>query len=131
MPITALQRERLKRSLDDHEAALRSRDAPPSPMRATIHSILLELGRNEDLLTLVGDFVDSPDLTDELRDKGTSVLAARGITLPDGVAMQVLDGDGERPTSTLRFEFTVRNITILVDWDPELGASTRARAPYE
>jgi hypothetical protein len=129
MPITTLHRERIERSLAGHEAVLHSSDRPPSPMKAKVHTILLELGRNNDLLTLVDDFVDSAELVDELRDHGASVLRDRGITLPEGVTMGVVDDHGDESKPILRFQFAVQKSTIIVDYDPIVGASTRLALP--
>jgi hypothetical protein len=130
MPISALQRERLERSLREHEVLLQRSDRPLSDVAATVHGILLELGRNEDVLALVDDFVDSSELADKLRDDASSVLRARGIDLPEGVTMHVVDGYGDEPKPILRFEVAVRNVSVLAEWDPKLGVSTQVqRAP--
>src|SRR4051812_19766423 len=129
MPISALQHERLERSLREHETALQSSNRPLSDVAAKMHRTLVDIGRNENILALVNDFVDSSELADELRDNSSSALRARGIDLPEGVTIHVVngDGDGDEPKPILRLEVTVRNATVLVDWDPELGVSTQAR----
>jgi len=125
MPISSLQRERLERSLQEHEAALKRSDRPLGVVAATVHRILIELGRDGDVLALISDFVDSSELADELRNDGASVLRARGIKLPEGVTMQVVDDNGGKPRAVLRFEVTARNVCVRADWDPELGVSTQ------
>ncbi|MET7621878.1 hypothetical protein [Streptomyces sp. NPDC005408] len=131
MPISALHRERLERALQGHEAGLNNSDKPPGPERSKLHTTLLELGRNPYVLTLIDDFLDSPELTRELRTDGASVLRARGITLPEGVTMRVVDGDSDGQQPVLRFQFKVRSLTVFADWDPATGASSRACAPHE
>ncbi|MFE9627645.1 hypothetical protein [Streptomyces sp. NPDC006527] len=130
MPIPVLHRERLERALKGHEAALNG-GKPLSPDRARVHRTLLELGRNEELLTLIEDFVDSPELAARLRTDGDSVLSARGIKLPEGVTMQVVHCDGDQPRPLLRFTFAVRGLRMLADWDPESGPCARVRGPHE
>jgi hypothetical protein len=125
MPISALQRERLERSLREHETALQSSNRPLNAVAARVHRTLVEIGRDENILALVNDFVDSSELADELRDDSYSALRARGIELPEGVTIDVVNGEGPKPV--LRLEVTARNATVLVDWDPELGVSTQAR----
>jgi hypothetical protein len=125
MPITAVLRERLQRALSEHEALLKNTERPLSARSAKVHKILLELGQNEKLLTLIADFVDSPDLCDELRRNPTSELRARGIELPKNVTMRVLDGYGKDPKPILRFEISVGNATVLADWDPDVGACVK------
>ncbi|MFJ1610031.1 hypothetical protein ACIOHS_42890 [Streptomyces sp. NPDC088253] len=131
MPISAVQRDRLENALQGHEAALSNSDEPPSPLRARVHATMVQLGRDEDVLTLVSDFMDSPTLVDELRADGAAVLRDRGISLPEGVTMQVVDGYGGDPPPILRLVLTVRSLTLFADWDPRTGASVRARAPFE
>ncbi|KAB1144990.1 hypothetical protein F7R91_20150 [Streptomyces luteolifulvus] len=126
MPIHPLHRERLERALEAHETALQYTDKPLSPTRTKVHRVLLELGRDDDILKLIDDFVDSPQLADEIRYDGYSVLSARGIKLPETVTMKVVNGNGKDPQPILRFQFTVRSLTVLADWDPKSGACTRA-----
>jgi hypothetical protein len=80
---------------------------------------------------VVGRRGTSPEITDKIRDGGAAVLAERGIVLPESVMMRVLDSCHGNPTPILRVEFSVRGLTIFADWDPQAGASVRARAPYE
>jgi hypothetical protein len=131
MPITALQSERLQRALSEHDAALKNTERRPSSSSAKVHKTLLDLGRDEKLLTLIADFVDSPDLSDKLRRNPTSELHARGIELPDNVTMRVLGGSGEYPKRILRFEIKVRNATVLADWDPDVGACVKLARPSQ
>lgn len=131
MPIPALHRERLERALEGHEAALSNGGKPLSPDRARVHRTLLELGRDEELLTLIEDFVDSPEFAVRLRTDGDSVLRARGIKLPEGVTMQVVHCDDGHPRPLLRFTFAVRGLRMLAYWDPESGACARVRGPHE
>ncbi|MBT2543056.1 hypothetical protein J7E99_20660 [Streptomyces sp. ISL-44] len=123
MPISALHRERLERALQGHEAGLSN----AGPERAKVHTALLALGRNQDLLALIDDFLDSTEVVQVLRADGASVLRARGITLPEGVTMRVVDGSDSLPP-VLRFQFTVRSLTVFADWDPATGGSARACA---
>jgi hypothetical protein len=127
MPISALHRERLERALQGHEAGLSNDAQPPGPERAKVHTALLALGRNQDLLALIDDFLDSTEVAQALRTDGASVLRARGITLPEGVTMRVVEGQDSLPP-VLRFQFTVRSLTVFADWDPATGASARACA---
>ncbi|MER6408812.1 hypothetical protein [Streptomyces viridosporus] len=96
-----------------------------------MHRTLLELGRDEELLTLIEDFVDSPEFAVRLRTDGDSVLRARGIKLPEGVTMQVVHRDDGHPRPLLRFTFAVRGLRMLAYWDPESGACARVRGPHE
>lgn len=125
MPITALQRERLERALRDHDARVNGTERQLTSTSETVHRILLDLGKNEQLLDFISDFVDSADLGEEARRDPASVLSARGIELPDNVTMRVLDGYGVDPKPILRFEVTVRNATVFADWDPDVGACVR------
>ena len=65
MPITALQRERLEHALQDHDARVNGAERQLSSTSETVHRILLDLGRNEQLLDLISDFVDSPAVCNE------------------------------------------------------------------
>ncbi|MFF1444598.1 hypothetical protein [Streptomyces sp. NPDC058295] len=131
MPISALQRDHLENALQGHEAALRHNDEPSSPLRARVHATMIQLGRDENVLTLLSDFMDSPALVDELRTNGAAVLRDRGISLPEDVTMQVVDRYGGDPPAILRFVLTMRSLTLFADWDPRTGVSVRARAPFE
>jgi hypothetical protein len=132
MPISTAQRQRLERALNDHEAALTSNERKLTSSSARVHEILLELGRNERVLTLIADFVDSPTVSHDLRRNAASELTARGIDLPDGVVVRVIDSYGGGERSILRFEVSVGNATVLADWDPDAGACVRlARPPLD
>ncbi|MBC3190956.1 hypothetical protein H7X46_07755 [Pseudonocardia sp. C8] len=126
--MTRLHREWIDRAVAGHEAALRAPTRPLSPMQTMVHTILLELGRNKELLALVDEFVDSAELVDEIRTDGESVLAARGISLPDGVSMCVVEPAGT-PIPVLRFRFSVRSSVVIVDYHPVMGVSTRLGIP--
>jgi hypothetical protein len=125
MPITDLQRQRLQRALSGHEAALRDKQRRLSPSSEMVHKTLLQLGHNERVLALIGGFVDSREVSDRLRRDPTSELMARGIELPDNVTLRVLDGYGKEPKPILRFEISVRNTTVIADWDPDVGACVK------
>ncbi|MFF0110913.1 hypothetical protein [Streptomyces hirsutus] len=131
MPIPALHRERLKRAIEDHEAELYESGRPLSPERARVHKVLIELGRNEDVLALIDDSLDSPELAGQLSPEPDAVLRARGSTLPERVTMRVVPDYGDHPQPTLRFQFQVRGLTMFADWGPESGPSARARGPHE
>ncbi|MFD0229653.1 hypothetical protein ACWGPD_09535 [Streptomyces hirsutus] len=131
MPIPALHRERLRRAIEGHEAELYEKDRPLSPERARVHKILIELGRNEDVLALIDDFLDSSELAGQLSTDPDAVLSTRGITLPEGVALRVVPGHDDHPQPVLRFQFRVRGLTMFADWDPESGPYARARGPHE
>jgi hypothetical protein len=131
MPITPLQRQRLEQALDDHEAVLNAADRPRSSTSARVHQLLVELGRDERVLALIDDFVDVPTVAEELRSDPSAALRTRGIELPNGVAVHVLDGYASEVRPVLRFEIKVRNATVLADWEADVGACVRlARIPH-
>jgi hypothetical protein len=128
MPITDLQRERLRQGLDQHEAALARKGGQLSSSAARIHGILLEMGRDEKLLSLITDFVDSPEVAQELRSNPSAALDTRDIQLLDNVTIRVLGSDDDQKP-ILRFEIKMERTTILADWDPDVGPSMKlARA---
>jgi hypothetical protein len=125
MPITPLQRQRLERALDDHEAMLNAADPPRSSTSVRVHQLLVQLGRDERVLALVGDFVDVPTVAEELRSDPIATLRSRGIELPDGVTVHVTHRYASEAKPVLRFEIKVRNATVLADWDADVGACVR------
>ena len=121
MPITPLQQVRLVRALRDHAAALDDKERRLSSTARRVHEVLIELGRNQDVLALIAEFVDSPVLSDGLRRDPAGEIAARGIDLPEEVSVHVLQGGGTRPGDILRFRLQVGNAVVLADWDPAIG----------
>ncbi|MDC9825835.1 hypothetical protein PRN20_19035 [Devosia sp. ZB163] len=125
MPISELNRERIQRMLEGHEAALNSTERSLSPDQAMVHRTLLELGRNTGLLELVDEFTDSAELPGRIRENAEEVLRSRGIALPEGVVLTARERreDGTRPL--FRLHFPVRRSRMLVDYDAAAGVSTR------
>jgi len=74
------------------------------------------------VLALVEEFQDSSTMAEELRYDGQSALRARGIDLPENVAISVVGTPGQ---AVLRAEVRVGNVIVHVDWDPEVGAITQ------
>lgn len=125
MPITQLQRQRLERALEGHEAMLNAADRPRSSTSVKVHQVLVELGRDEQVLALIDDFVDVHTVAKELRTDPSAALRARGIELPDGVTVHVLDAYAGETKPVLRFEIKVGNATVLADWNANVGACVR------
>ena len=121
MPITPLQQERLERALREHATVLDDKERRLSSTARRVHEVLIELGRNQDLLALIAEFVDSPTVSDGLRRDPDGEVAARGIELPEGVSVRVLPGGDANPNDILRFQVQVGNAVVLADWDPAVG----------
>jgi hypothetical protein len=112
-----LHMARLRVGLRAHEEAL----ARLETATAT-HRILLSLGHNSELLSLVEDLYQGRELRENLGRDLDAVLGARGIVLPTGVTLRVV----AEPVLALRAEFSVNGRTFFVQWDSGSGFSSVA-----
>jgi hypothetical protein len=125
VPISAIHRERIETMLEGHKAALQDKTRALSPTKLNVHAKLLDLGSVPGILDLADEFTDSPDLYRRISNDGAEVLRSRGIQLPDGVVMTAHQGSRDGAPPVLRFQFPVQRLFMLVDYDAEVGVSTR------
>jgi hypothetical protein len=82
-----------------------------------IHRTLLKLGRDSDILNLINELYENPELIEELRKNCSSVLRQRGILLPEGVTVSVI----EEPGRGVRADFTINGTKVFAQWSPKVG----------
>ena len=90
-----------------------------------VHTKLLALGHTPGLLDLANEFTDSSELFHLIQQDSEGVLRSRGIRLPADVVMTALEGEPDGAPPILRFEFPVQRSMMVVDYDTNVGISTR------
>ena len=105
MPIPPEHLERLEAELSDHESRLRTLRPQITALEAeaSAHEMVLMLGRNPDLLRVLNELHDQPDLGERIAKDPNSFFEERGIEVPDGATVTVTT-DPERSAVEARFD---------------------------
>jgi hypothetical protein len=128
VPVEAIHHRRLEVALRVHERELARIDKGDGDAAARqVHEMWIRLGRDPAISRLIHDIVRDPDLAAELRRDHRPIFRKRGIRLPEGTVVHVIDRPSRYPSvptqRALRFEFTVTGIRCAAEWDPDLGFS--------
>lgn len=91
MAIPAKHLKRLEAELSAHESWLRTlrRQIAALESEASAHEMMLRLGRDPDLLRVLDELHDQPDLGERIAEDPRSFFEQRGIEVPDGAAITV------------------------------------------
>jgi hypothetical protein len=105
MPIPREHLDRLEAELSDHESRLRTLQPQITALEAeaSAHEMVLRLGRNPELLRVLNELHDEPDLGERIAKDPDSFFKERGIEVPDGATVTVTT-DPERSAVEARFE---------------------------
>jgi hypothetical protein len=91
MPLPERHLIQLRELLRDHEERLAFLRGQVSEISREIraHELILSLGQNVTILSVLGDFMESPDAAVEASQDPTTYARQRGIELPEGIEVSI------------------------------------------
>jgi hypothetical protein len=122
--------DHLERSLHQHQDELQvleggpDKDKPAIRARIEFHKIVLRIGRDKKVRSLLGELYDNPLLIDELAKDSKEFLKARGVTLPPGAGNVVaVKRAPDSIMAGINFRAADQDFSLL--WDKKGGFGAR------
>src|SRR4051794_485630 len=130
MPLPSEHLDHLERTLHQHQDELQAleagpeKDKPANRARIAFHKLVLSIGRNDKIRSLLGELYDDPQLIDELAKNSHEFLKARGVTLPPGAGNVVaVKRAPDSIMAGINFRAADRDFSLL--WDRKGGFGAR------
>jgi hypothetical protein len=104
VPIPREHVERLEaEQLSGHESWLRTlrRQVEGLEAEASVHEMMLRLGRDAELRRVLDELHDQPDLAERIANEPHSFFESRGIEVPDGATVKVTSDSGQSAVEAL------------------------------
>jgi hypothetical protein len=119
LPIPPEHLERLEADLSAHESWLGTLRLQIGALEAeaSAHEIILRLGRDPDLRSVLQELHDRPDLAERVGNDPRSFLEERGIEVPDGATVALTSEERSALEARFRNDF----LDFGVGWSPVNG----------
>src|SRR5215831_16231112 len=105
MPLPKQMQHSLELDLRNHGARLKDLRSSIATLQAevAVHEMLMTLGKNKAVRDTLDALYDHPELARKMAQNPTAFLNSRGIVMPEGTSVAVIDSDPRSTTVEVRF----------------------------